>query len=103
MTDGIDPGEHRKATKTAKADSLEAVAREWHAKHAPLWVASHADKIIRRLERDVFPWLGARPIGEVTAPELLTVLRRIESRVHALERTWVAPRRHRAPACPRRA
>jgi hypothetical protein len=53
LTDGIDPGEHRKATKTAKADSLEAVAREWHAKYARLWVQTHADKIIRRLERDV--------------------------------------------------
>ncbi len=77
---GVDPGEARKATKTAKADSLEAVAREWHAKYARLWVQTHADKIMRRLERDVFPWLGARPVGEVTAPELLAVLRRIEAR-----------------------
>ena len=80
LTDGIDPGEHRKATKRAKADSLEAVAREWHAKHVPLWVASHADKIIRRLERDIFPWLGGRSVRDVTAPELLAVLRRIEAR-----------------------
>ena len=77
---GVDPGEARKATKTAKADSLEAVAREWHAKYARLWVQTHADKIMRRLERDVFPWLGARSVGEVTAPELLAVLRRIEAR-----------------------
>ena len=79
---GIDPSMARKAEKAARGgeDSLEAVAREWHAKYAPLWVPSHAEKIIRRLERDVFPWLGARPVGAVTAPELLTALRRIESR-----------------------
>lgn len=81
---GIDPGEHRKAHKAAKAErtgnSFEIVAREWFAKYSPNWVASHSDKIIRRLERDVFPWIGGRPIVEVTAPELLTVLRRIENR-----------------------
>ena len=79
---GVDPLFHRKATKhqANEADSFEAVAREWFAKFAPTWAASHADKIIRRLEVDVFPWIGARPIGEITAPELLAVLRRIEAR-----------------------
>jgi len=43
-------------------------------------VNSHSSKILRRLERDIFPWLGARPIASITAPELLTALRRIESR-----------------------
>jgi integrase len=80
----IDPGEHRKVMKTATADraanSFELVAREWFAKHSSNWVASHTDKIIRRLERDIFPWLGAKPIAEITPPDLLTALRRIESR-----------------------
>ncbi|WP_373369774.1 tyrosine-type recombinase/integrase [Laribacter hongkongensis] len=40
----------------------------------------HADKIMRRFERDVFPWLGSRPVAEIDAPALLAVLRRIESR-----------------------
>jgi len=57
---GIDPGEHRKAKKTAKvaqqANSFEVVAREWNAKHSPNWSANHGDRIIRRLERDIFPW-----------------------------------------------
>ena len=44
------------------------------------WARGHADKIIRRLELNVFPWLGARPIKGITAPELLAVLRRGESR-----------------------
>ncbi len=80
----IDPGEHRKVMKTASTDraanSFELVAREWFAKHSSNWAASHADKIIRRLERDVFPWLGAKPVAEITSPDLLIVLRRIENR-----------------------
>ena len=79
---GIDPGEARKAEKIAQAgaESFEAVAREWHAKFSPGWVASHGDRILRRLEKDLFPWLGKRAIAEIKAPELLAVLRRIESR-----------------------
>ena len=82
LADGIDPGEARKAEKVAQAgaESFEAVAREWHAKFSPGWVASHGDRILRRLEKDLFPWLGKRPMLEIKAPELLAVLRRIESR-----------------------
>jgi integrase len=77
---GIDPSAARKAEKIARADSFEAVAREWFAKHAPRWAPGHADMFIRRLERDIFPWLGSHPIRDVTAPELLACLRRIEAR-----------------------
>lgn len=84
LADGIDPGEDRKIQKAAKAEqaanSFEAVAREWYAKHLPNWALSHAEKIIRRLECDVFPWLGKRPIAEIGAPDLLKVLRRVEGR-----------------------
>ena len=84
IADGIDLGEHRKAIKAARAEavgnSFEAVAREWFAKQSPGWVASHADKIIRRLERDIFPWLGAKPIADISAPDLLMTIRRIEAR-----------------------
>jgi len=79
LAQGIDPGEHRKAVKSARversANSFEAVGREWFAKHATNWAANHADRIIRRLERDIFPWIGSRPVGELTAPELLAVVR----------------------------
>ena len=79
---GTDPGEARKAEKIAQAgaESFEAIAREWHAKFSQGWVASHGDRILRRLENDLFPWLGKRPIAEIKAPELLAALRRIESR-----------------------
>jgi integrase len=83
LAQGIDPGEHRKLTRDKPpqdADSFEAVAREWFAKFAPGWAPTHGEKIIRRLERDIFPWIGARPVGDITAPELLAVLRRIEAR-----------------------
>ncbi len=84
LADGIDPSAHRKVQKAATVErasnSFETVAREWFCKQAPAWAASHADKIMQRLEKNVFPWLGGRPIAEITAPELLTVLRRIEGR-----------------------
>lgn len=80
LANGVDPGVLKKVGKAATENSFEAVAREWHVKFSPGWVAHHAEKLIRRLEREVFPWLGARPIGEINAPELLAVLRRIEAR-----------------------
>lgn len=80
----VDPSAHRKASRRQREEragsSFEAVAREWYAKHVRTWAPAHGERIIRRLERDIFPWLGSRPIGEITAPELLAVLRRIEAR-----------------------
>lgn len=84
LADGIDPGENRKVQKAAKveraANSFEVIAREWFAKNRETWAVSHADKIIKRLENDVFPWLGGKAIAEITAPDVLSVLRRIEGR-----------------------
>lgn len=87
VAEGIDPGEQRKAEKAKEAearaielDTFENVAREWFARASTGWVDSHADKIIRRLERDVFPWIGKRPVREIEAPDVLAVLRRIEER-----------------------
>lgn len=84
LADGIDPSEHRKAVKATKseqtANSFEVVAREWFAKFEPTWTAGHSEKIIRRLERDVFPWIGSRPVAQLKAPELLGCLHRIEER-----------------------
>ena len=80
---GIDPGDTKKAQKAAETqetETFEVIAREWHTKFSPSWAASHSGKIIRRLELYVFPWLGNRPIKSITAPELLTVLRRIEAK-----------------------
>jgi len=80
LADGIDPGDKRKAEQAAGAETFEAIAREWFAKYSPNWAPGHSSKIIRRLELDVFPWIGGKPIVSITAPDVLTVLRRIESR-----------------------
>ncbi|EPR30386.1 protein of unknown function DUF4102 [Alkalidesulfovibrio alkalitolerans DSM 16529] len=83
IAQGIDPAAVRKAEKSESVEqtnTFEAVAREWHAKFSPSWVVSHSGRILRRLEKDVFPWIGSRPIREIMAPELLETLRRIEAR-----------------------
>lgn len=84
LANGVDPGDIKKARKTASValteNSFEIVAREWFLKHEPNWKENHSNKIIRRLEMDIFPWIGARPAGEILAPELLATIRRIESR-----------------------
>ncbi|MCK4121062.1 integrase arm-type DNA-binding domain-containing protein [Ralstonia pseudosolanacearum] len=84
LGEGVDPSVERKVRKVATveraANSFEAVAREWHAKYAPGWSESNTKKVLARLENDVFPWLGGRPIAELKAPELLAVCRRVESR-----------------------
>jgi len=83
LANKIDPGAVRKAQKQAKVEdteTIEVIAREWHDKFKSKWTEGHAQKILRSLELDVFPWIGTRPIKEIRAPELLTVLRRIESR-----------------------
>ena len=83
IANGVDPGNIKKAQKAANTkdiETFEVIAREWHAKFSQSWAASHADKILRRLELYVFPWLGNRSIKSITAPELLSVLRRIEAK-----------------------
>jgi integrase len=81
IASGRDPAAERKAAKQeTDPESFETVAREWFGKFSLHWAVSHSDKIIRRLERDLFPYLGSRSIKSITAPELLTVLRRIEAR-----------------------
>jgi len=80
---GIDPGAVKKAQKqaeTEETETFEVIAREWHTKFSPTWAKTHTDGIMSRLERDIFPWIGKRPIAEIKAPELLTVIRRVESR-----------------------
>lgn len=84
LANGSDPSDTKKAQKAAvqalAVNSFEIVAREWFMGRAPNWKENHSSKIIARLEKDIFPWLGARPVSEITAPELLTTIRRIESR-----------------------
>lgn len=84
LANDVDPGENRKAAKAANADqaanSFEVIAREWFAKFSSNWSITHSVRIIRRLERDVFPWIGSKPIATITAPQLLETAQRIENR-----------------------
>lgn len=84
LANDVDPGEVKKAKKAAlgeqEANTFEVIAREWHSKFAHTWVPSHAQHKLERLEKNVFPWIGKRPIKEITAPDVLAVLRRMEAR-----------------------
>ncbi len=84
LQNDVDPAQYRKETKSMQKEqagnSFEAVAREWFTKNKHNWTDGHSRTIIRRLELNIFPWLGARPVASITASELLTVLRRIEDR-----------------------
>jgi Arm DNA-binding domain len=79
---GEDPNELRKAVKSGKyADSLnsfEVIAREWWQTHMKNKADSHKNKVIRRFELYLFPWLGKKPISSITPPEILEVLKRVE-------------------------
>lgn len=83
LTRGVDPAAERRVARavTADGDTFEAVAREWHAKRTG-WTPGHAATTMGRLQRNVFPWLGQRHVAQITAPEVLAILRRIETRGH---------------------
>ena len=79
---GVDPGEQRKAEKAAgeerAANSFEVIAREWLAKQT--WVEHYRVKVEAWMGNDVYPYIGARPVAELSAPEFLRVGRRMEER-----------------------
>jgi len=96
VREGVDPSAARKTHRDEQVqirvlerrveaglpplNSFEAIARERYDKHAQRWAVSHASKIIRRLEADVFPWIGARPLTSIRPMDLLDVLKRVEAR-----------------------
>ena len=84
LRDRRDPGEVRRDQKrtavVAGQNTFQSVALEWFTKFSAGWAKGHADKVIGRLKRDIFPWLGGRPIGDIKALEVLHILRRIEHR-----------------------
>lgn len=84
LADSINPAEKRQADKIAQrqaaADSFEMIAREFIECRLGSKAESYRSKVQRRLELYVFPYLGRRPVSAITAPEILDVLHRIESR-----------------------
>jgi hypothetical protein len=84
LASGRDPGFLRRITKAANTNenTFQAVAVEWLEKFKHEWTESHHKGISGRLKREIYPWLGERPVNEITALELLSCLRRIEARGH---------------------
>jgi integrase len=84
LSSNSDPGVVKRLLKAgvieAHAATFELVAREWFDKQQSKWVKSHSSKIIRRLELHVFPWIGNRPVSELSAREILITLQRIEKK-----------------------
>jgi len=80
----IDPNEVKKEAKRTllinSGNSFEAIGREWLEAKRPGWTPRYAEYMLKRLEIDLFPKLGSRPIKDISAPELLSVIRIIENR-----------------------
>jgi integrase len=80
---GNDPGEVKREAKRLAVlqteNAFETVAREWYEQRKHEWKPSSAKTILKRLERHIFPKLGKRPITTITAPDILSMLRVIES------------------------
>lgn len=84
VANGADPSETKKAQKAAATEqasnSFEIICREWLLSKRSNIEEAQYQKALARLEKDVFPWLGSKPIADITAPEVLAVLRRIDAR-----------------------
>jgi integrase len=81
ISDGIDPSLERKIKKTAALEnSFQAIALEWYEKNMTGKSESHKSRTLSLFNRDLFPWIGAKPIADLKAPELLATLQRIENR-----------------------
>lgn len=115
LSDGLDPGATHKRERQAVLTqptiekrveagppvpvSFESVERERFAKHQPQWASIHAHTVIRRPARDVFPWIGSKPISSITPPDLLQVIKRAESQ-GAIETTACNSTADRSSAAP---
>ena len=83
LADGLDPGEAKRAErlrrKALASDSFGAIAKEWFEKQRIHWSESHIERVQRAIEKDLAQ-LSTRPVHDISPPELLSVLRRIEAR-----------------------
>jgi integrase len=79
-----DPSAERQAEKRKKkhaaANSFEAIAREWYEKYSGIWTPGHASDVLRRLEANLFPEIGDKPVADITPPTLLAAVRKVEAR-----------------------
>jgi integrase len=84
MLQGADPARHRDETRRLLTDraanTFEKVAREWYANKVPTWSERTAKNMIVRLQADIFPSIGARPITDLKHRDIIDALRKIEER-----------------------
>lgn len=84
ISNGLDPvaikRDWKRKKKAQAENAFEKVAREWFSQQKESWSPEHAKRVLSSLQNDIFPVLGTRPINEITAPEVLDVIRRIEQR-----------------------
>ena len=84
LATGIDPMAQRKATKIARRlaveDTFAAIAKKWWESWKAARSESHTVYVWRRLEADVFPAIGSRPIADIEVPELVLMMKKIEER-----------------------
>lgn len=81
---GVNPVQARKVEKlkaiNPAGDTFKVVALEWYGKQVPKWSPSHAERSLRQLERDLFPWIGDRSMATIHPMEVLTALKKVEER-----------------------
>ena len=84
IASGLDPSQEKKLAKLTRSinaeNSFESVAREWHSNQSEIWTPRYVKALLNNLEKDIFPVIGFRPISQITAPELLVALKKIEAR-----------------------
>lgn len=84
LEQGIDPSQAKKAKKvelaTEQANNFEMIALEWHKQQSIKWSESYTSKVLRAIQRDLFPYIGTLPLDQISPPQLLAVFKRIESR-----------------------
>jgi integrase len=90
LESGNDPSALRKQAMHVSQNTFELVALEWHEKQTSRWSATYTEATMNRMKRNLFPFIGSRPVSQVTAPEILALLRKVEARgtigtAHALK------------------
>ena len=75
-----DPSAERQHSKRQHRNTFKIIAREWHEKQAPAWSATYANIVLRRMELNIFPHIGSKPVSAISAAEILSLLRKIEAR-----------------------
>ena len=81
LAENRDPMDVRRSRKSGEgSDTFGALALEWFQRTKNSWKESHARTVLSRLERDILPWLGRKAVTEITPPDVLAALRRVEGR-----------------------